>query len=588
MESGPDVAQFFLSGRDITCGTSLAAGASCAVGVVFSPKAIGTFHAQIALTDNSGGIANSTQVIALVGTGTTPAPVAGIAPHALSFGGIQLGTTSGTQQVTLLNTGSIALNIINMSIGGADAADFTVANSGAGQCTGGGNVAVQASCSVSVRFGPSPTDAVGAKSATLAFTDNAAGSPQVVTLSGTATSPPSIQLSPASLHFSPQSSGTASASQIVTVTNTSASPLAIYGLSISGVNAADFRQTANCPPSLGGGAFCTVSVIFEPGFQASASRTSTLNVADNASGSPQTVALSGSAMQAAIQIVPSSISFSGQQAGTASSPQTITVTNTGTGNLSFSSVAVNGGPDFIVGANTCTASQTPPGGSCTIQLTFSPACTNGAAARSANLTLGDNVPGSPQNVPLSGMATGDFCFAPAAGVTVNAGQTAAYTVVVNSPAGYKGSVSLSCANFPAASTCSAPASVSVPSQFAVSVATLAASGGVTLVGRGPHGKLARVPVIVILACVLALYAACSARPQAVPQKFAGGQLERQLLLLFLTLCATLWISACGGGGGRSDPAPASAPGTAAGTYAVIVTGTSPNTTGQVALTLTVK
>ena len=350
----------------------------------------------------------------------------------------------------------------------------------------------------------------GAKSATLAFTDNAAGSPQVVTLSGTATPPPSIQVSPASLHFSPQSSGTASAAQIVSVTNTSASPLAIYGLSISGVNTADFRQTDNCPPSLGGGAFCTASVIFEPDFQASASRTATLNVADNAGASPQTVALSGSATQAAIQMVPSSINFSGQQAGTASSPQTITVTNTGAGNLSFSSVAVSGGRDFLVGANTCAASQTPPGGSCNIQLTFSPACTNGAAARSANLTLGDNVPGSPQNVPLSGTATGDFCFAPASGVTVTAGQAAAYTVVVNSPAGYKGSISLSCANFPPASTCSPPASVSVPSQFAVSVATLAASGEVTLVGRGPHGTLSAVAVIVMLACGLVLYAGCRA------------------------------------------------------------------------------
>jgi hypothetical protein len=594
-ESGLDVAEFFLSGKDITCGPSLATGTSCSIGVVFTPKAIGTFHAQITLTDNSGGIANSTQVIALVGTATAPAPVATVAPYALAFGGIQVGTASGTQQVTLLNTGSIALNITGIALSGPNAGDFAMVSS-SGQCAAGNSsLAVQSSCVVSVRFAPSATDSPGTKSAVLLITDNAAGSPQAVALSATATAPATVQVSPAMLHFSPQSDATPSAPQIVTLSNSGTSSLAIDGFSISGANAADFRQTNNCAPSLGSGAFCTVSVIFEPAFQVSASRSASLTITDNASGSPQSVALSGSATQAGVQIAPTSINFGAQQAGAASSPQTINVTNTGTGNLSFTSVAVSGGSDFVVGANTCSASQTPPGGNCTIQLTFNPACTNGAAARSASLSLANNVPGSPQSVALSGTATGDFCFASVPGVTVTPGQTAGYTLAVNSPTAYKGSVSLACANFPAASTCTVPTSVNVPSQFAVSVVTAANSfappQGANRAPRFPIRHIA--PVAQILAGMVALLAwtfvwwwsAHACAPASANRTIAPWW--RAAFLCALVASTALWIAACSSGGG-ADPPAATTSGTPAGSYALTITGTSTNTTSQVTLPLTVQ
>ena len=60
-----------------------------------------------------------------------------------------------------------------------------------------------------------------------------------------------------------------------------------------------------------------------------------------------------------------------------------------------------------------------------------------------SVSLADNVVGSPQSVALGGTATGDFCFTAVTGATVTAGQTAGYTVTVNSPTAYKGTVSLS-------------------------------------------------------------------------------------------------------------------------------------------------
>ncbi len=49
--------------------------------------------------------------------------------------------------------------------------------------------------------------------------------------------------------------------------------------------------------------------------------------------------------------------------------------------------------------------------------------------------------------------------------------------------------------------------------------------------------------------------------------------------------ASLWLDGCGGGSAGGDP---SVPGTPAGTYSFVLSGTSTNTTAQVTLTLTVQ
>ncbi len=75
---------------------------------------------------------------------------------------------------------------------------------------------------------------------------------------------PTIQISPSSLSFAPQSVGIPSAAQTITVRNSGAGPLSINGISVTGTNAADFSETNNCPPSLAAGASCTVTVVFSP------------------------------------------------------------------------------------------------------------------------------------------------------------------------------------------------------------------------------------------------------------------------------------------------------------------------------------
>jgi probable HAF family extracellular repeat protein len=255
-----------------TCGSSLAAGASCSISVEFSPTASGTRTAILSVTDNAAG---SPQKVSLTGIGTT----ARLSPSSLNFGAVGIGATSPAQIVTLTNVGTTTLTITGMAITGTDAADFAQYHGCASSLAAG------ASCVIRVTFKPT---ALSTRAAMLSVTDNTAGSPQKVNLSGIGTT---ARLTPTSLYFAPVPVGTTSPAQIVTLTNVGTTTLTITGIAITGTDAAYFAQTHNCASSLAAGASCSISVTFKP--QVTGLRNATLSVSDNASGSRQTVSLCG-------------------------------------------------------------------------------------------------------------------------------------------------------------------------------------------------------------------------------------------------------------------------------------------------------
>ena len=106
---------------------------------------------------------------------------------------------------------------------------------------------------------------------------------------------PAVLFSSTSLNFGSQSTGTWSPSQTITLQNTGSATLGIsLPIQITGTNAADFVLTtssAPCPASLGTGLSCQINVAFAP--TATGSRSANVSITDNATGSPQTVALSG-------------------------------------------------------------------------------------------------------------------------------------------------------------------------------------------------------------------------------------------------------------------------------------------------------
>ena len=100
-----------------------------------------------------------------------------------------------------------------------------------------------------------------------------------------------VSLSPTSLTFGNQAVGTTSAPQTATLTNTGNATVTITSITITGTNKGDFAETNTCGTTLAEGASCTISVTFTP--TATGPRNGTLSVSDDASGSPQTVSLTG-------------------------------------------------------------------------------------------------------------------------------------------------------------------------------------------------------------------------------------------------------------------------------------------------------
>ena len=232
----------------------------------------------LGLTTFPGAAANAANMSEFFGASAS-APSVSLSPASLSFGNQTVGTTSAARFSTLTNTGNAALTINTLQISG----DFAFA--GTGNCSG--SVAAGASCSISVNFTPTTT---GTRTGTVTITDNASNSPQTIPLTGSGVSSSgstTLSVSPASLSFGRVKVGHVSASKTVTVTNTGSAIVSIGGVATSG----QFAETNNCGSSLAVGAGCAINVTFHP--TSSGTQTGTLTISDNASGSPQTVSLTG-------------------------------------------------------------------------------------------------------------------------------------------------------------------------------------------------------------------------------------------------------------------------------------------------------
>ena len=142
---------------------------------------------------------------------------------------------SSVTPFTLKNTGTASLVVSSLAITGADASEFAFTAP-----TLPITLAPNATAVVNVTFAPVTT---GAKSATLAITDNAAGSPHSASLSGTGTAA-TISVNPPSLTFGDQVQGVTSAAKSVTVQNTGTADLVISTITLGGAGASDFAMTA--------------------------------------------------------------------------------------------------------------------------------------------------------------------------------------------------------------------------------------------------------------------------------------------------------------------------------------------------------
>jgi sugar lactone lactonase YvrE len=376
--------------RDCTNTTVLGTGFSCALRITLTPTTTGTLTGSATVTDNSLNVPGTTQAISLSGTGVNPA-TAILSTSALTFGNQPTNTTSPSQPVVITNTGGASLVISSIALTGANPASFVISNTCGGVVAGGG------SCEIDVRFDPQTATQI---TASITITDNASNSPQTVTLSGTGvpgTGGPIATFSTTALDF------TNNTVQSAFLTNTGGSPLVITSFTVTGPNAGSFLYGGGtgltCKGPLARGASCEFSLSFSP--QTTGAYSASLVVVDNASDSPQTIALTGNGPFATVS--PTALDFGSQTVGTTSAPQTVTVTNTGGGHLFIQTITQTGAnpTSFIHSSNCGGGGDETHGVSCQIMLSFKPTTTG---PLSATITLTSNA-NSPINITVTGTGT---------------------------------------------------------------------------------------------------------------------------------------------------------------------------------------
>jgi hypothetical protein len=202
-----------------------------------------------------------------------------LSPNTLTFPTKVLGTHSNARSIVLHNMSPNSLTISNIAITGTNTADFLQTDNCGSVLSG------NTSCTIAVTFKPTGIDA---RLANLVITDSAVGGSGTAPLIGTGTV---ASISPANLVFTPQTVGTTSPVQTITLTDASPAALTITGIAITGKNAADFVQTNTCGTGIAGRTNCTVSVTFKP--TATGTRTAAVSLTDNGGASPQSVALTG-------------------------------------------------------------------------------------------------------------------------------------------------------------------------------------------------------------------------------------------------------------------------------------------------------
>jgi uncharacterized repeat protein (TIGR03803 family) len=102
----------------------------------------------------------------------------------------------------------------------------------------------------------------------------------------------------------------------------------------------------------------------------------------------------------AVSFDPTNLNFGEQTVGIASSPQVVTLINTGNASLAIKSITIKGTDYGDFGQTNDCPTQLAPTDSCRITVTFTPTATG---TRRANVSVADNATNSPQTVPLTGV-----------------------------------------------------------------------------------------------------------------------------------------------------------------------------------------
>jgi len=262
--AGGAISAPFNASQDCVIAGGVLPGKSCHYFITFKPTASGIF------TTTSSSVINGTTVkIDVKGVGRTNKILSGAGQHAtplgFDFGPVGVGQASQALTTTLHNESS--LTGINGILAGAVPAPFNLSQ----DC--GSALGPFGSCHFVYTFSPA---VAGDFSATATITDSLGTFN--VQLHGTGIAP-SLTASPLALDFGPQPLGSIQPQQVVTITNTSLSPITGWA---GGNVPAPFSSSEDCSQIQGGllpGDSCHFYYGFSPSDQVSSNATS--NVTTN-------------------------------------------------------------------------------------------------------------------------------------------------------------------------------------------------------------------------------------------------------------------------------------------------------------------
>lgn len=382
--------------------------------------AVGDFngdgYADLAIT-NAGG--NNVTILLGDGTGTNftaaASPTTGSKPAAIAVGDfngdgiddlavansgdgtetILLGKGDGTfSALPAINAGNTPFAVAVGTFNGSGTADTAVVNqvpdsTVAGTATLLLSQLTQTATATATNISPLGTGTTHLADASYAGDDIFAGSISATTSLAGAGGTEVVTVAPSSLTFTALAVGSSSAAQAIAVTNSGSVAVSVTSIAAAG----DFSETNNCGSSLAVGGNCAIAVVFTP--TTSGTRSGTLSIADNATGSPQTVALTGTGTS--VSVVPGSTSLTINAAGgSATDAITISSAQGFSGTVNLSCAVTYQGTGTPTDPPTC--SIAPSSGNVT-----------GAAALAATLKVSTTGAGSsqtaaiqPQQKPIGG------------------------------------------------------------------------------------------------------------------------------------------------------------------------------------------
>ena len=323
---------------------------------------------------------------------TLQAPIVSLSATSLNFGNEALHKISAPQYVTLSNTGSGALTINSIS---STSNNYSQSSN----CPISPNtLPASASCVITIRFTPS---AVGTRTGSITINDNAAGSPQAISLTGNGVVS-IVTLSSTDVVFAAaQLLGTSSTSKTVKLTNTSSTvAVNISAIAVSG-DFALVSTTGQCPASgsVPAKSSCNLAFHFAP--TAVGTRYGAITITDSDAASPNIVGLIGTGT--AVKLSAATLNMGSVAVGQSSKVKNVTVSNAGSTSLSITGITIGGtNPGDYSQTNTC-GSSLAAGGNCLIHVTFKPTATG---TRTATISIADSDPTSPQTIALTGTGTG--------------------------------------------------------------------------------------------------------------------------------------------------------------------------------------